>query len=191
MFKFISFFHTRIGLLLQLVLTFSIIFFLSSSITQLLLLVCLWLATFWPLKREEIIVFLIAAILGTLGDVAVVHARIFEFATKDLLSLPLYEPLIWGYLYLQAKRILYDKDRLHSDLTYISYCLLVGFGVETLGTHYGTWFYNFPRSYIWWALNWAAAGFILRRVLIPLEKRIPNLQVPSYNDLERKYFSDR
>ena len=85
-----SFFSSRLGLVIQLLGTLAIIVYVPNSIAQVVLLLLLWLITFYPLTRLEIVIFIITCIFFTIADILVIYRKIFEFNHVDIWGMPLY-----------------------------------------------------------------------------------------------------
>lgn len=69
-------------------------------------LAVLWLVTFGRLSRPEWLLFLLANCFFTVMNVLSLKQGIFFFRAPDLLLLPYYEFLMWGFYLLHIKRML-------------------------------------------------------------------------------------
>lgn len=159
-------------LVLQLLGTLAIIVYVPNSIVQLVLLLLLWLVTFYPLTRVEIVIFIITCIFFTIADVLVLQYGVFQFSQNDIWGMPFYEPFVWGFYFLHSMRMLGNTKK---DLYYIGYFILIGFLVEFLGTSNNVWHYEITNYIWWWIITWGAAGLILHRAIIPLGMRIARI----------------
>ncbi|HUY62389.1 MAG TPA: hypothetical protein VMV50_01180 [Candidatus Paceibacterota bacterium] len=98
--------NSRLTLLLQLAGTLVILLCVPGTLLQTLLLFILWAGTFYPLSRADAVLFLTACLFYTVADIAVVQRGVFRFSHADFFGLPYYEPFMWGFYFLHAKRML-------------------------------------------------------------------------------------
>ena len=174
-------FHSRLILVLQLLGTLAIIVYVPNSTAQVVLLLLLWLITFYPLTRLEIVIFIITCIFFTIADILVIYRNVFEFSHVDIWGMPLYEPFVWGFYFLHSMRMIGDTSsygNLKKDFYYTGYLILIGILVEITGTYFGVWHYNIENYVAWWIITWGAAGLMLHRVIIPLGMRIAGILNP-------------
>src|SRR5436190_1426312 len=82
---------------LQLAGTVAIVALVPSNAIKAALLPCWWLLTFPRLRASEIIFYAIACVFFTVMDVLSVAQGVFTFDHPDILGLPYYEPLLWGF----------------------------------------------------------------------------------------------
>ena len=93
-------------LVVQLVGTFGIMFFIENTLIALCMMLILWFVTFFPFTKQELVVFILACFFYTLGDVLVLNQGIFYFSDTDILGMPYYEPFMWGFYFLHTMRML-------------------------------------------------------------------------------------
>ncbi len=93
-------------LVVQLVGTFGIMFFIENTLIALCMMLILWFVTFFPFTKQEIVVFMMTCFFYTLGDIVVLNQGIFYFSDQDILGMPYYEPFMWGFYFLHTMRML-------------------------------------------------------------------------------------
>jgi hypothetical protein len=91
--------------ILQLAGTLVIVAFLPSNPGKAVALLGWWALTFGRLSRAEWALFAGGSALFTLLDAAAIRQRAFSFASPDFLGLPWWEPLMWGFYLLHARRM--------------------------------------------------------------------------------------
>jgi len=85
--------------------TLAILAFVPGTLLQAILFLIVWALLFWPLARHEWILVLVACLGFTAADISVTGNGVFTFSSKDVLGLPYFEPLMWGFFYLHAARL--------------------------------------------------------------------------------------
>lgn len=151
-------------LALQLIGTFTILFLVQDTALQTVLFLTLWAVTFYPLTKAELILFTLACVVYTIADLVVIQYGVFHFTHSDIGLLPYYEPFMWGFYFLHAKRLLGNA----SIVWYVGYLTVLGIAIEFTGTTLALWSYDIPYYVAWWIGSWAASGAILATICIPL-----------------------
>lgn len=89
---------------LSLLSTLGLIWLIPSSLALLLILPLLWYISFRPLEREDLLIYIMAGVFIIVQNYAVLRTGAFVFAQQDFLLMPYYEPLLWGFYFLNLKR---------------------------------------------------------------------------------------
>ena len=98
---------TRVILLpCQLLGTFAILAFVSTGTLKAILLLLLWLITFWPIRKKELLLFVLINIIFVLSDLGAIRNNFFSFTNPDMGVLPYFEFFMWGFYLMHAKRML-------------------------------------------------------------------------------------
>lgn len=95
-------------LITQLIITLLIIIYIPYPILQVILLISVWTLTFRKVTLQEILIFLISCLFYTIADYIVISKNIFTFTNTNIWNMPYYEPLMWGYYFVHAKRLIGD-----------------------------------------------------------------------------------
>lgn len=98
--------HTFPRLLLQVPLTLLILAFVPTNLGKLVAFLLIWLLTFGRLSKVEAIFFVVVCLFFTGMNAASLEQGIFAFAEPDILRMPYYELLMWGFYLLHTKRLL-------------------------------------------------------------------------------------
>ena len=85
--------------------TLAILCLVESNLTRLVLLLGVWLISFWPITRREVISFFILNIVFVIGDICAIKSGFFTFSNPDLLELPYWEFIMWGFYMLHMNRL--------------------------------------------------------------------------------------
>ncbi|MDW8324655.1 MAG: hypothetical protein RMK60_11225 [Burkholderiales bacterium] len=97
----------RVRLLaLQLPATLVILAWVPGNVTKLMALLLLWGLTFRRLSRAELVLAAGACLFFTLMNLAALRQGIFAFRHPDVLGLPAYEFVMWGFYLLHTQRVL-------------------------------------------------------------------------------------
>ncbi len=89
---------------LQVLGTVAILVCVPSNAAKAAALPCWWLLTFQKLQRSELFFYAVACAFFTVMDVLSVGHGIFAFEHPDVLGLPFYEPLLWGFYIVHTLR---------------------------------------------------------------------------------------
>jgi len=92
-------------LLVQLAGTFAIIAFVPTGVVKAAAMVLLWAATFRRIDAAEAILFVTSCAGFSAMEIAT-QGPAFEFTRPDVLGLPAYEFMLWGYSLLHGLRFL-------------------------------------------------------------------------------------
>ena len=93
-------------LLMQLGLTLLAIAFIPGNLWKLVALLVLWLLTFRRFSLPELILFLVASVFFTIMNALSLQQGIFAFRHPDVLGMPYYELVMWGFYLLHTRRML-------------------------------------------------------------------------------------
>jgi hypothetical protein len=95
-----------VRLLSQIPATMVILAAVPTNWGKLAALVLVWALTFGRLSRVEAVFFAVACIFFTAMNAASLKQGIFAFSDPDLLGMPVYELLMWGFYLLHTRRVL-------------------------------------------------------------------------------------
>lgn len=104
--------------------TVAILAFVPGNIEKALACIILWALTFRKLTRGEIIFYIGASIFFAYIDYASLKQGLFKFDSPDILMVPYYEPLLWGYLFLNVRHTLNGPVPKNSWLVGLAYFIL-------------------------------------------------------------------
>jgi hypothetical protein len=103
--------HQKLRVVLGLLITLSALHFIPNRLLVGMLLVPVWSRVFSPITAGEWVLFLLASVFFLIQNYICLRAGLFEFASKDILLMPYYEPLLWGFYFLSMKRFVSDDRR--------------------------------------------------------------------------------
>ncbi len=98
----------RISLFVQLLVTLAVLAFLPSNLGKTAALLVCWAVTFRRINAAECVLFVGVCCFFTVMNAMSLKQGIFRFAAPDLLGMPFYELLMWGFYVLHTKRMLGD-----------------------------------------------------------------------------------
>jgi len=93
----------------QLLLTAVILAWVPGNVTKLAVMLLVWAIGFGRLTRAELTLMIGTNAIFIPMDIATLHQGAFRFTAPDLLGLPYYEFLMWGFYVLSAIRFLGAK----------------------------------------------------------------------------------
>lgn len=96
----------KIKLLIQLLGTLAIIAFVPGNIPKWIAFWVLWLLTFVPLTKKEVIFLVVINVFFTIMNALSLKQGIFAFTKPDFLLMPYYEITMWGFYLLHTSRML-------------------------------------------------------------------------------------
>jgi len=96
---------------LGLLFTLAILYFVTNRLLALAVLAAGWSLLFSPLAASELVAFVIAALFFLFQNYVVLKSGLFEFRDKDILLMPYYEPLLWGFYFLSMKRFISGNEK--------------------------------------------------------------------------------
>ena len=96
----------RARVVLALLVTLVVLQIVSNRVFASAVLAVSWSLLFAPFGASELIVFAIAACFFLLQNYVCLRAGLFEFRFKDVLLMPYYEPLLWGFYFISMKRFI-------------------------------------------------------------------------------------
>lgn len=91
---------------LALLVTLAGIQFVSNRLVAIAVLAVSWSVLFAPFGAGEVVVFVLASLFFLLQNYVCLRAGLFEFRFKDVLLMPYYEPLLWGFYFISMKRFI-------------------------------------------------------------------------------------
>lgn len=94
----------KVRVIVGVICTLLLIHFVPSRPVVSVLLVVAWSFVFAPVTLDEVVLFVLAAAFFLVQNFVCLKAGIFVFQHKDVLLMPYYEPLLWGFYLLSAKR---------------------------------------------------------------------------------------
>jgi hypothetical protein len=95
---------------LALVFTLAALHFIPDRLLVLIPLTLSWAVLFYPIRAGELVMFLVAAVFMLFQNYVTLKSGVFEFRFKDILLMPYYEPLLWGFYFMSLKRFI-AEDR--------------------------------------------------------------------------------
>ncbi|MBS1819470.1 MAG: hypothetical protein JSU08_16175 [Acidobacteria bacterium] len=101
----------RIRVVLGVAVTLGVIQVVPDRRLVAAILLLVWAVLFSPLTLADGVLFVLAVVFFVGQNYASLSAGIFEFRHKDILLMPWYEPLLWGFYYLALKRFVAPKVR--------------------------------------------------------------------------------
>src|SRR5215831_9566749 len=102
--------NQRARVLVALLLTGAIVHFVPNRLAVVLLLAVSWAVLFYPIRGYELIMFALAGVFFLAQNYVCLKAGVFKFQFEDILLMPYYEPLLWGFYFLSMKRFLSTAD---------------------------------------------------------------------------------
>lgn len=96
----------RVVLVAQLVATAAVLAWVPGNVPKLAIMLFVWAIGFGRITRSELALIACVNIIFTLMDVATVKQGSFRFTAPDVIGLPYYEFLMWGFYVLNAIRFL-------------------------------------------------------------------------------------
>lgn len=86
--------------------TLLVLILVPGSLTKAAVLIAFWALTFGRLRAREVVLFIAACALFTTMNALSLAQGIFRFAEDDILGMPYYELLMWGFYVLHVWRVL-------------------------------------------------------------------------------------
>ena len=130
--------NQRFRVLFALLLTGLLIHFIPNRPLATVCLAIAWAVVFFPIRGNELVVFVLAGVFFVFQNYVCLKAGLFEFRFKDVLLMPYYEPLLWGFYFLSMKRFLSSADTKYV-ITWKSFAGLavtsVAFSLFTYNSH--------------------------------------------------------
>jgi hypothetical protein len=90
----------------QLLLTAAILAWVPGNVAKLSLMLLVWVIGFGRVTRAELILMICTNIVFVAMDIATLSQGAFRFTAPDLVGLPYYEFLMWGFYVLNTIRFL-------------------------------------------------------------------------------------
>jgi hypothetical protein len=104
--------NQKIRVTLGVIITLAAVYFIPDRLLALIPLLLSWWLVFHPLTTGELVMFAVAATFFLFQNYVTLRAGLFEFRFKDILLMPYYEPLLWGFYFLSLKRFISGQARL-------------------------------------------------------------------------------
>jgi hypothetical protein len=104
----------RFRVILGIVLTLILLYAVSNRPLVVVLLAGAWWLIFRPFQTRELVLFVLAGVFFAVQDYLSLKAGLFEFRHKDILLMPYYEPLLWGFYFLSLKRFISEASPVRS-----------------------------------------------------------------------------
>jgi len=98
------FFELRLILAVQLLGTLLILLLVPTNYGKAFAFLAWWAITFRQINRQELVLFIVACIFFTFMNAMSLKQGVFEFASPNLLGMPYYELLMWGFYLLHTWR---------------------------------------------------------------------------------------
>ncbi len=98
--------YQKLRAVLALAATIAGLLFVPDRLVLLALLLACWWIVFRPVTAAELMMFGVAAVFFLFQNYVTLRAGLFEFKFKDILLMPYYEPLLWGFYFLGMKRFI-------------------------------------------------------------------------------------
>ena len=104
----------RVRAILGLPLTLGLLYAVTNRPLTAVLLITAWWLIFRPFRASELVLFVLAGLFFLNQNYMSLKAGLFEFRHKDILLMPYYEPLLWGFYFLSLKRFVSDRHPVQS-----------------------------------------------------------------------------
>lgn len=101
--------QNRLLILAQLPITLLILAFVPGNLWKMAALLPIWWFSFRGLSFAEIRAFLIINLVFVISDIGAIKNGFFEFTEPDVLGLPAWEFIMWGFYILHAIRLFQDR----------------------------------------------------------------------------------
>jgi len=88
----------------QLLATLAVLAVVPGNAVKTVSLLALWLVTFYPVGRRELVFYLGVCTLFSVMDVVTLRQGIFRFTNADVLGMPMFEFFMWGFYLLHVTR---------------------------------------------------------------------------------------
>jgi len=104
-------------LVVQLLITAAVLAWIPHNATKLAIMLLVWAISFGRVTRAELMLTVITNVIFITMDIATLRQGAFRFTAPNLLGLPYYEFLMWGYYVLNAIRFLGAKPPRAGSIT--------------------------------------------------------------------------
>ena len=99
----------RLRVLIALAVTLVLIHVIPDNRLVIAPLVLCWTVFLWPINRSDLAVFVFAGGFFLIQNYLALLDGIFEFRDKDILLMPYFEPLLWGFYFTALRRFIADS----------------------------------------------------------------------------------
>lgn len=113
-------------LVVQLLATAAVLAWVPGNAAKLLIMLVIWAIGFGRITKAEVALMVCMNVIFVLMDIATLHRGSFRFTAPDLLGLPYYEFLMWGFYTLNAIRFLGEEPP-HAGSAALAVALVVLF----------------------------------------------------------------
>jgi hypothetical protein len=111
--------QNRALIMIQLPVTLGVLACVQGNLIVLAMLLVLWRLTFGALREPEINLFLVVCAFFTAMNAMSLKQGIFAFTHPDVLGMPYYELVMWGFYVLHTKRMLGGPAPAHSKAAWV------------------------------------------------------------------------
>jgi hypothetical protein len=113
--------------LLQVAVTLVVLAWVPGSVAKALTLLGLWALLFWPLRRAEWLMVVVVCLFFTGMNASALKQGIFQFREPDVLGMPVWELVMWGFYLLHVYRFWGDAPPTGRRQTTIAWALGLAF----------------------------------------------------------------
>ena len=106
----------RLRVVVAVGLTLAALHFIPNRLLVLIPLFACWAIVFHPVDRSDLALFVVAGLFITVQNYLALQDGLFEFRFKDILLMPYYEPLLWGFYFVTMKRFVNGRKDEHTPL---------------------------------------------------------------------------
>lgn len=96
----------RLAICIQAPATLAVLLLVPTNVGKLFALLALWMLSFGRLRQREWMFFLGISVFFTVMNAAALAQGIFRFAEPDLLGMPVWELVMWGFYTLHTVRLI-------------------------------------------------------------------------------------
>lgn len=100
---------------IQLIGTLAILAFVPGNLEKLASVLILWALTFQRPTRKELISFVLINVVFVISDIGAIQNGFFVFSEPDVLGLPYWEFVMWGFYLLHTARLMPATKKLPTD----------------------------------------------------------------------------
>ncbi len=119
--------NNRTRLILGLIITLLTLVFINSNIIQTIIFLITWSASFYPIKKDDLFFFSLICLIFIPQDILAISHGVFTFNDPDILGLPIWQFLMWGYwLFFSIRFIKQSSDQ---KIRFITIILLLIFSL--------------------------------------------------------------
>ncbi|MFG6466405.1 hypothetical protein [Roseateles sp. BYS87W] len=90
-------------------MTLLVLAYVPGNLTKAIVFLLLWTLLFWPLQRKELLTAAAICLFFTGMNASALHQGIFLFTRPDVLGMPVYELVMWGFYLTHVDRLWRDS----------------------------------------------------------------------------------